>query len=139
MVDTRNLTPPPPLREGFPVLFWKYLCRGGYMERKPKKHARRLLLTPSPEVLRLLEELHEATGKSRAGLASEMLEACAPAFVEMLQAIWAVKETPEKARELVLAMATEAHGVITQTVMDFDREPDGRTVKGKRRRAKPTK
>ena len=109
------------------------------MERKLKKHARRLLLTPSPEVLRLLEELHEATGKSRAGLASEMLEACAPAFVEMLQAIWAVKETPEKARELVLAMATEAHGVITQTVMDFDREPDGRTVKGKRRRAKPTK
>lgn len=103
------------------------------------KQPHRLIFTPTLATRRLLDELHEATGKSRAGLVSEMLDATAPAFVEMLQAIRAVQDTPERARELVTGLATEAHGTIIQTMIDFDRELDGRTVKGKRHRARTPK
>lgn len=99
-----------------------------------RKQSRRLLFTPTPETMALLDELHAETGKSRAGLVSEMLDATAPAFREMLDHLKALRQTPERARELVAELATEAHGIITQAAMDFDRE-DGRTVKGKRARA----
>lgn len=103
-----------------------------------RKHSRRLLFTPTPETLLLLDELHELTGRSRAGLVSEMLDEVAPAFRQMLTHLKGLRDTPEKARELVMSMASEAHSLITQTAMDFDRE-DGRTVRGKRHRAKSAK
>jgi len=103
-----------------------------------RKQTRRVLFTPSPETLALLDELHALTGRSRAGMVAEMLDEVAPVFREMLAHLKALKDTPEKARELVLGMAQEAHGIITQAAMDFDRI-DGRTVKGKRRRARTAK
>lgn len=103
-----------------------------------RKHTRRLLFTPTAETMALLDELHAVTGRSRAGMVSEMLDEVAPVFREMLAHLKALQDSPEKARELVLGMAQEAHGIITQAAMDFDRI-DGRTVKGKRQRARATK
>lgn len=98
-----------------------------------RKHSRRLLFTPTPETMLLLDELHELTGQSRAGFVSEMLDSVAPVYRDMLAHMRALRDTPEKAREHVLDLATQAHGLITQATMDFDRD-DGRTVKGKRAR-----
>ena len=104
-----------------------------------RKNARRVAVTFSPEAMALLDEFHTLTGRSRSALVAELFDEVTPVVQEMLTAIKAVKETPEKARSVVMDMIAGGHSSLTQLAMDFDREADGRTVRGKRARARPSK
>lgn len=99
-----------------------------------KKRARRLQVTPSPEVMALVDEVHELTGTARAAIVAEILDEVAPVFQNMIQALRVVQEQPREAQRLVQNMANEALAKVAQANLDLDAAIDGRTVKGKRKR-----
>lgn len=99
-----------------------------------KKRARRLQVTPSPEVMALVDEVHALTGTARAAIVSEILDEVAPVFQNMIQALRVVQEQPREAQRLVQNMANEALAKVAQANLDLDAAIDGRTVKGKRKK-----
>jgi hypothetical protein len=100
----------------------------------------RIAITPTPALRQTLMELHGLSGMSLSAICAGLLEEIQPALAAQIEALRAIKETPDKARELVKTYAMEQVGVIAQTVMDFEQEEDQRTMaaklkKQKRRRA----
>jgi hypothetical protein len=98
-----------------------------------KTRVRRIAITPSAELRALLEELSEVAGKSLSSVASEMLEEILPVMRMQLDAFREIQKTPDRAREHLLAMANNAHGDISQAVMEFEKV-DARTMEGKKKR-----
>jgi hypothetical protein len=96
----------------------------------------RLLFTPSPEARRILDALHDLTGQSRAALVSELLDAGLPSLELILEAHQLVLTAPDKARDMLALHAAERVNELTQAQLELDKAVDGRTVKGKRARAR---
>lgn len=86
----------------------------------------RILLTPSPQVWTLLEELHKVTGKPKAGIVAELLHEIAPALQEHLEAQRAALETPEKARQIVQDYGWRSVQTIAQAQLDLPPVPKKR-------------
>lgn len=102
------------------------------MRVQPKR--KRLLVTPSEETWRLLEEFNELTGKPRAAIVSELLDSVAEVVRMQLDALRKIKESPQEARRLLTEHLNEAVALAHQAQLDLDAAADGRTVKGKRAR-----
>lgn len=92
------------------------------------------MITPSDEVLALVEELHEISGEPKAAIVSEMLDQVAPVFQNHIKALRYAKEgRVEEAQRIINRFASEALGQLSQAQLDLDTAvADHRTVKGKR-------
>lgn len=94
----------------------------------------RIAITPSAELRALLTEIAQVSGKSLSFIASDMLEDVAPVMRAQLEAMKLVIATPERAREHILALANQQTHAIAQAAIDFDPQPDARTMAGKKKR-----
>ena len=94
----------------------------------------RICFVPSAHVRALLEQVSTLTGQSMASLASEMLDEVAPVVQGQIDALMALKATPDKARQYVQDYATKAIHDIAQTSMDFAASEDSRTAEGQKAR-----
>ena len=91
----------------------------------------RIAFRPSGPIRMCLDELHELTGKSRASLVSEMLDGVAPLFVEQMRLMTAIKDQPERARELVTEFGMQGINTISQQLLDL---PPVRPKRGRPRK-----
>ena len=91
----------------------------------------RLAFRPSNPVRAAIDRIHELTGRPRAEIVSDMLDAVAPMFVEQLEVMQRVAATPEKARDYVRDMAMHGINTISQQALDF---PDVRPKRGRPRK-----
>lgn len=96
-----------------------------------RKQTPRIAFTPSGPVRLALDQLHEVTGRSRAELVSEMLDAMAPVFVEQLLMMEQLAKQPEKAREYVQAFGMHGIQQISQQLLDL---PPVRPKRGRPRK-----
>jgi hypothetical protein len=79
----------------------------------------RILVTPSQPVWKLLEAVHKETGKAKAAIVSEILDAVAPLFQEQLETARKVAREPERARELVSEYGWQSVQAIAQAQLDL--------------------
>jgi hypothetical protein len=93
-----------------------------------------LLLTPSDEVWQLVDEVHKLTGTPKAAIVSEILDEVAPVFLNQIEALRVLQESPREAQRLVQNFANESVGKLAQASLDLDAAIDGRTVQGQRAR-----
>jgi hypothetical protein len=112
-------------------------------KRDPKRT--RLQVTPSPELWRLIDLVHERTGTPRSAVVSELLDSIAPAFQTMIDALEMVQEAPRQAQQLMQNFGAEKVGELMQVTLDLDSAitqkelqlaTDARTVKGKREKGR---
>jgi hypothetical protein len=101
---------------------------------KPNPKRPRLQLTPSPELWRLIDLVHEKTGQSRASVVAELLDEVAPAFQTMINALELAQSAPRQAQQLMNNFSAQAVSQLMQQQLDLDAAIDARTVKGKRAR-----
>ena len=94
----------------------------------------RVLVTPSPAVWQLLEEVHKLTGTPKAALISEMLDDVAPVYRGQLEAHRKLAEAPDMARQIISQTGWEAVHQIAQAQLDL---PPGK--KRRAARARPAK
>lgn len=92
----------------------------------------RVLVTPSDEAWRLLEELHQLGGQPRAAIVAELLDVALPALETSLQALRLLKDQPREAQRLLSNFTAAAVAQASQATLDLDAAIDARTVKGKR-------
>lgn len=97
---------------------------------------RRLVLTPSDEVWRLLDTFKSYTNQPYASIASELLDVVSPAIEIQIEALRKLAEAPEEARRLIQNQSNALVMELAQANLDLDKAIDARTVKGKRRRAR---
>lgn len=95
----------------------------------------RLQVTPSPELWAILVELSALTGMARSELLADILDAALPALQMQMEAVRIAKESPREAERLMTRHSAEAIQQLMQAQIDFGKDIDGRTVKGKRRRS----
>lgn len=93
---------------------------------------RRIQLTPSDEVMALIDEIHTLTGTPKAAILCEILDEVAPVFQSQLQALRMLQDRPREAQRIIQNFANEAVGKLAQANLDLDKALDPRTVKGKR-------
>lgn len=84
----------------------------------PSNHPR-LAFRPSGPVRAAIDRIHELSGRPRAEIISEMLDAVAPMFADQLEAMAKVATNPERAREYVQAMAMQGINTISQQMLDL--------------------
>lgn len=96
--------------------------------------SKRLQVTLTPEVWRLVDEIHELTGAAKSGIISEMLSEVAPVFMNQIQALRVLKESPQEAARLVQNFSNESISKLAQANLELDAVIDGRTVKGRAKR-----
>ena len=106
------------------------------LQKTPNR--KRVQVTLSDEVWRLVEQVAELTGQPKAALISELMDTAAPALVTMIEAVKLVKETPREAQRLLSNFGAQTIRDFSQAQLDLDASIDGRTVKGKRVRRKGT-
>ncbi len=92
----------------------------------------RINVTPTPELRALLVELHQVSGKSLSAIAAELLEEIAPVLRMQIEAMKAIQSAPEQARQIIQEQALQQIGVIGQAALEFEKQEDARTVRGKR-------
>ena len=97
---------------------------------------RRIQVTPSDEVWKLVDEVHALTGTPKAAILAEILDEVAPVFTSQIQALRVLQESPREAQRLIQNFANESVGKLAQASLDLDAAIDGRTVKGRRARRK---
>ena len=103
---------------------------------KPNPKRARIQVTPSPELWRLIDLVHEKTGQPRSALVAEMLDAVAPAIQTTLRAIELAESAPREAQQLLSTFSAKAVSDLMQQQLDLDAAIDARTVKGKRARGR---
>lgn len=86
----------------------------------------RLAFRPSPPVREALDRLHTLTGRPRAELIAEMLDAVAPLFAEQIELMQRIASTPEKAREFVRDFGVQGINTISQQLLDLPPPPKKR-------------
>lgn len=111
-------------------------------KRAPKRP--RIQITPSPELWRLVDLVHERTGTARSAVIAELLDQVSPVLETMIHALEIVSENPRQAQRLLANFASEKIGDLMQVQLELDHTltqkelelpaADGRTVKGKRAR-----
>lgn len=79
----------------------------------------RVLVTPSPDVWALLEEVHKLTGTPKAALIAEMLDDVAPVYRDQLEAHRKLAEAPEMARQIISQTGWQAVHQIAQAQLDL--------------------
>lgn len=79
----------------------------------------RIAFSPSGPVRVAIDRLHELTGAPRATIVSEMLDAVAPMFVEQVEVMQRIADTPEKARDYVRDLAMHGINAISQQMLDL--------------------
>ena len=116
--------------------------------KAPKKEPKRprLQVTPSPEVWRLINVVHERTGQAKAAIAAELLDQVQPAIEMIVQALEMAAQAPREAQRLMTNFGAEAVQQLMQQQLELEQKitqhemtlkaGDGRTVKGKREKAK---
>ncbi len=92
----------------------------------------RILVTPSPEAVQIIEELHGLLKQSRASIVAELLDMGLPALQETVRALRIAAEQPREAQRLMANFGAEATRDLMQAQLDLDVAIDRRTVKGKR-------
>ena len=92
---------------------------------------RRLNITPSDAVWAAVDEMHAITGKPKAGIAAEMLDAVAPVMLDQAKLLRQIQETPEQARELLMQFGTHGIQTISQQMLELPpvKKPRGRPRK----------
>lgn len=93
-----------------------------------------MAVTPSPEAMKVLEELAAAMGQPKSALVAELLDEALPALKTTLDALRVVQERPQEAQRLLMRYAAEKTMELSQQQLSLDEAIDGRTVKGKRAR-----
>lgn len=82
---------------------------------------RRLLVTPSAEVLAILDEIHELTGQGRATVVREVLDNVMPILASHLDAVRYVKSGRfEEAQAVVAEMIATNVNKATQTQLQLE-------------------
>lgn len=94
--------------------------------------SKRIQITPSPQVLALVDEVQKLNGQSKSAIISELLDQIAPVLQNMIEALKLLQEQPREAQRLMQNMANETVGMIAQASLDLDAAMDSRTVQGKR-------
>ena len=79
----------------------------------------RIAFSPSAPVRVAIDRLHAMTGAPRAAIVSEMLDAVAPMFVEQVEVMQRIADTPEKARDYVRDLAMHGINAISQQMLDL--------------------
>ena len=69
---------------------------------------RRLLITPTPEIWRVLDEFHQVTGRAKASVAVEFLGAVTAQMHEIVNILRQVRDLDEAARDEVAAASEQA-------------------------------
>ncbi len=97
----------------------------------PKDNRRRLNITPSDAVLAAVDELHSITGKPKAAIAAEMLDAVAPVMLDQARLLRQLQAAPEQARELVMQFGAQGIQTISQQMLELPpvKRPRGRPRK----------
>ena len=80
---------------------------------------RRMNITPSDAVWAAIDELHLISGKPKAGIAAEMLDAVAPVMVDQARLLKQLQQAPEQARELVMQFGAQGIQTISQQMLDL--------------------
>lgn len=81
---------------------------------------RRLLITPSPEVFAILDEIHDLTGQYRAKIIREVLDGVMPILASQLDALRYVKEGRfQEAQSVVADMMASNINKATQAQLDL--------------------
>lgn len=91
----------------------------------------RISFVPSSHLLRIVNELSETSGKSKASIVSEIMDEAAVVIDGQLKAFRKIANAPEHAREALQDYANEQVAKISQAVIAFDKPG------GKRRGRKP--
>ena len=97
---------------------------------------RRIHVTPSDEVWALVDEVHALTGTPKAAILAEILDQVAPVFLNQIQALRILQDSPREAQRLMQNFANESVVKLAQASLELDAALDGRTVQGKRARRK---
>jgi len=95
---------------------------------------KRMNITPSDEVLALIEEVNALTGTPKAAIISEILDNVAPVLTNQLQALRVLYDSPREAQRLMQNVANDGIAKLAQAQLDLDTAIDARTVKGARKR-----
>lgn len=96
----------------------------------PSNHPR-LAFRPSGPVRAAIDRLHELTGRPRAEIISEMLDAVAPIFAEQVEVMSKIAATPERARDYVRDLAMHGINMISQQMLEL---PPVRPKRGRPRK-----
>lgn len=94
----------------------------------------RVAVTLSPEAMKLLDELAEVLGQSKASLVAELIDSALPAIQATVNAMAVAAEQPREAQRLMSNYANQASMELSQQQLALDAAIDARTVKGKRTR-----
>ena len=87
---------------------------------------KRIIVTPSDPVWAAIDRLNVLTGKPKATLVADMLDAVAPMFVEQVELIQKIESTPERASELVQQFGVQGIQTISQQLLDLPPVPKKR-------------
>lgn len=83
----------------------------------------RIAFVPSDHLVKIITELSESSGKSKASIVSEIMDEAATVMDGQLKAYRQIAAAPAKAREAVQAYANEQIATIKQAVLDFAPPP----------------
>jgi hypothetical protein len=103
------------------------------MATRPTKNPR-VAFVPSDAVHALLIKVSELSGQSKASVVSELMDEVAPVVQGQIDALLALKATPERAKQFVQDYAMRAMSEIAQTSIDFAASEDARTVEAQKSR-----
>lgn len=87
---------------------------------------KRIIVTPSDPVWVAIDRLHVLTGKPKATLVADMLDAVSPIFVEQVEMMQKLAATPERARDLVQQFGVQGIQTISQQLLDLPPVPKKR-------------
>lgn len=92
---------------------------------------RRLNITPSDAVWAAVDELHAISGKPKAAIAAELLDAVAPVMLDQAKLLKRLQEAPEQARDLVMQFGAQGIQTISQQMLELPpvKKPRGRPRK----------
>lgn len=86
----------------------------------------RFHVTPSDVVIQAVESIHQITGRARAAIIADMLDATAPVFQEQVALLRRIAESPETAAEHVRQLGIQGINTISQQLLDLPPPPKKR-------------
>ena len=85
----------------------------------------RIAFVPSNHLLKIVTELSETSGKSKASIVSEIMDEAAVVIDDQLKAYRKIASAPESARAVLQDYANQQVAKIGQAVIEFDK-PGGK-------------
>jgi hypothetical protein len=80
---------------------------------------RRMNITPSDAVWLALDQIHDFTGRPKASIVADMLDAISPVMLEQAMLFKKLKDTPEQARDLLMQFGTQGINTISQQMLEL--------------------